>query len=96
MTKFHIKNTFHISISGTRSIILEGTIIRGVVKVGQKIKLKSTNNHPAIELTISGVEFIDHASKKTANIGLLVKIENSNELTGLLNYGIKDETCEIL
>src|SRR5690606_26961499 len=88
MTTFYIKNTF--SITERQSIVFEGEIVKGTINNGQKIKLGQTNNHPTIELTISSVEFIDHLVDKVTNVGLIVKIEKSADLTDLLNYSIKD------
>lgn len=94
MTTFYIKNTF--SISQRQSIVFEGEIVKGTINNGQKIKLEQTDNHPAFELTISCVESVDHLADKVANVGLVVKIEKSDDLTDLLNYRIKGETCEII
>ena len=93
-TTFYIKNTF--SISGRQSIVFEGEIINGTINNGQRIKLEQTDSHPAIELVISSVEFVDHLADKIANVGLMIKIEQSDDLTDLLNYRIKDETCQII
>ena len=94
MTTFYIKNTF--SISGRQSIIFEGEIVKGTINSGQKIKLEQTDNHPTLELTISSVEFVDHLADKVANVGLIIKIEKSDDLTDLLNYRIENEMCEII
>jgi len=94
MTTFYIKNTF--SISRRQSIIFEGEIVEGTINSGQRIKLEQTDNHPTLELTISSVEFVDHIADKVANVGLIIKIEKSDDLTDLLNYRIKNEMCEII
>jgi hypothetical protein len=94
MTTFFIKKTF--PISGRQSIVFEGEIVNGAINKGQKIRIKQTDDHPSFELTISSVEFVDHLANKAANIGLLVNIEKSDDLSDLLNYGIKGETCEII
>src|SRR5690606_4438985 len=94
MTPFYIKNTF--SISGRQSIVFEGEINNGTINNGHRIKLEQTDSHPAIELDISSVEFVDHLADKIANVGLMIKIEQSDDLTDLLNYRIKDETCQII
>jgi len=93
MATFYIKNTF--SISGRQLIVFEGEIISGTISSGQRIKLEPAGNRRAMELIISSVEFVDHLADKIANVGLMVKIGKSGDLTDLLNYRIKNERCEI-
>ena len=94
MTKFYIKNTFRIS--ECQSIVFEGEIIQGTINKGQTIRLTKTDHHPALNLIISSVEFVDHIGDKKANIGLTVHVEQEADLDTLLKYEIKDETCVII
>jgi hypothetical protein len=94
MTTFQIRNTF--KFDSRQSIVFAGDIIQGTIENGQVIKLDSTDNHPEFRFKISSVEMIDIIIGKSSMIGLMVKVDNQEELKKIMDFGIKDETCQIV
>jgi len=70
MNRFRIKDTFELR--SRNFFVLVGDISEGVIAVGMDVLIDRSHERT---LKVMAVEFIDHISKKRADVGLCLSIE---------------------
>lgn len=70
MARFYVESVFELP--GMGNLVLAGTVLEGRISPGMKVRARSGVDD--VELTIEGIEFIDHVSGRCSAVGLRLSL----------------------